>query len=551
MTPITSAVTPEQVQEATLALRALLQEQDPNLDLSIGGAVDSILVNGNAAIVARNDQEVNRVYLAGQLKAIAEGTVTITDEDLDTLMAGYFLVRRQSIPAYGIGTFVVQTNQQYVFQAGYRVVGRDQGFITTTTYTIYPVGTVGVDFTEPTNILIREQFDPVTGYQFRFDLPITAEQPGPQAILVSGDLIVPDVGFVGLGRVFAASTFKGGTLAETNQQFAQRGLSGLVVKSAGGGPASLDTLIDQAVPLADGNPVGTGDPLMGRDRANLFNLPTGGKVDLYCRSGAIASTSFIVDATVTNFTTRTAQITLTREQSAAVYRVGVAGHYTSAPNPLETGGITIVSVANNPWVTTGFNPVMPNQIDRAFSTRQQIVITFQDQRVVGVTPVVSMTANGQVLVGQYVVSTSFQDGCLTVDNALCSDPTRPPGLDLLIKGAVPCQVSLGVTAVRPVNYVGPDGTELAATLSQYINSLPVGTERLDQYTISNLVQQAAPQLVVTAVSMVGTVWCQDGTDLSVVPGVTGLVVPLDPVRKIGPQASYFTTTPNDVVVTLV
>ena len=57
MLNISETISEADILEAKTALRATLQQQDPTLDLSAGGPVDGLLVDGNAAIVARNDAD--------------------------------------------------------------------------------------------------------------------------------------------------------------------------------------------------------------------------------------------------------------------------------------------------------------------------------------------------------------------------------------------------------------------------------------------------------------------------------------------------------------
>jgi hypothetical protein len=549
---ITTDVTVEEQDSARTILRALLQEQDPTLDISVGGPVDSLLVEGNVIVVARNDQEVSQAYLFQQLKAISEGTVTVTDAELDELMANYFLTRQEAVVASGEIVFVVRDLRVYSFPTGYTLIAKDQQFVTTATYNVYPPLTPNIDFTVATNIAIEQVYDAATGYSYRFRLPISSVDADPVAALVAGDLLSPTQSFSGLGYVEASTNFQGGTAAETNQEFAARGLTGLLAQTVGG-QDNIDKLVGEAVQNADSNTVGVNSPLMTRDRDNVFNLSVGGKIDIYAKSGAIGEAAYVVDAEVVDVGLRTARITLSREQSAGVYRTGVVAISTTTPPTVIAGGITVLSVTHLPYVsTTEFNPQMPTEIERAFSANQLIEILIEDTRqTTGPTYIVPMTSPGDTITDAYEAQTEYQPGILTISQALASSLVRPPGVDLLVKAAVPCISTVGVVAQRPVSYNGRSASELEAAIATAINLLPVETQTLDNFTISGIVTTLEPTLTVLSVSLSGSVYGQNGTNYSI-PQVGGkLTIPTNTAAKFSPTNTYFTTTANLVDVTLV
>lgn len=551
-TSINESITQADLDTAKDANRAILQERFPSYDLSIGGAVDSLLVDGTSVITARNDADVDRVYLYQQLQAIAEGTVTVDDEDVDRLMANYYLTRREDTPATGTVVFVVRDNITYTFQSGYRLRSAEQTYQLGATYNVYPVGTSNIDFTVATNVLMEQVYDGETGYEYRFQLPIESLEPTPSAVLVSGDRLTVDQSFSGLGYVQAVTNFQGGIAAETNAEFVSRALDGITAQVVGG-QDHINAVARTAVQLSDTAGLGAGSPLVTRDRGNVFNLPTGGKTDIYVKSGAIAQASYAsVTGVVQDVPSRRVRITLSREQSAGVYRYGVIPLYTSTPPVIVSGGIAIDAVAHLTWTATGeFNPEMPDEIDRAFSARQQIQLDVIDDRQDSLGYVVTLSAPGQELEDTYQVTTEYQPGVLELDAALTDDSVRPPGTDVLVKAAVPCITTIGVSASRPADYNGPTGGELAAELATAINQLPISTQFIDGLTIAAIVRDIEPSLTVNSVTLTATVYGQDGTDLSVSPLGSRLTIPTNITSKVSPDNTYFTTTSALTTVTLV
>ncbi len=547
---LSTDITQADIDAARTYNRAILLEQFPELDLSVGGVVDSLLVDGQAVTTARNTADVNRAYLYQQLQAIAAGTVTVTDDEADRLAANYFVVRQQAIVASGTVVFIVRDNIVYNFQSGYTLRSNGEAYRLLSTFKVYPVGTTGVDFAVPTNVLIEQVYNAETGYQYQFSLPISSVNATPDALRVSGDRFTVDQPFNGLGYVQATTNFEGGTALETNALMMTRALQGIVPQIVGG-LDSIDRLVVEAVPLADSTAVGTGNPLLTRDRDNVFNLPTGGRSDIYCRVGAIAQAGYQVEAVVTNYTTREIQITLTRAQSAGVYTVGVIASYTATPPVITSGSITLTAITHDPYEDDGFNPAMPSPLDRAFSARQIIVLTVTDDRMDVGGYVVPMLANGAVITDSYAVDTAYQPQLLTLDDTLTSTAHRPPGSDVLVKAAVPCVVSLGVVAAKPVSYNGQTAAQIRAQLAALINQLPVATPSFNASTVAGLLRSIEPTLTLLSISLNGLVYGQNDVQYALAPVAGALVVPYNAAAKTGVDNAYFTTTTNLVTVALV
>ncbi len=553
---ISDSLTEEQLAAATTANRAILQERFPDLDLSVGGPVDSTLVDGNVAVTARNQVDVDTAYLYQQLQAISLGEVTVDDDTLDQLMANYFLTRREEIVATGTVRLVVSDNLQQTFSAGSVMFYSGLQYQVAQTFTAYPVGTVGVDFTQPGNILKEEVYDEETGFQYQFQLQVSSLLASPSAVRVSGDRFDPGSGFdfATLGYIEAITNFSGGQAEETNQEFAARGLQGLLCRTVGGND-HINSLVTDTVQLSDSYSLGAGSPMMTRDRDNVFNIPTGGKVDTYFKAGAVASRGFAVDAVVVDDGLRTARITLTRAQSSGVYRLQLLPLYTTTPPDITAGSLEVDQILHNVWTDTtpgAFNPTMPDEFDRAFSSRQQIVIEFTDDREDAGGFIVDMTGGpGATLTGVYQLSQEYQPQLQSVDEVLLGFENRPPGVDILTKAAVPCITTVGLVASTPADYNGPDAETLAAEVASAINLLPISTTQLNAVVIAGILRSIEPTLAFQSVSLNATIYGQDDNDISL--GAIGgvLTIPTNATAKVSPFNTYFTTDAGLVTVSLV
>jgi len=550
MTDLETTVTPALRDAARTAIRAVLIESNPALDISIGGAVDSIIVEGNVDVAANNQVNVNQSYLFQQLQAIANGTVTITDAQMDDLMQNYYITRQQNVPASGITSFVVRDSKQYVIQLGYRIRYGAFSYVTLATYTVYPQDTPGIDFTVPTNVPLLQIYDQATGFNFQFRIPVSCEQAGPSGIRIAGQVFTPDTTFTALGSITAVSNFSGGTLAETNAQLAQRALAGITAGTLSGGQDGINKLVSEFYSAAVASSVGVNSPMQTRGRNNPFGLNYAGVLDVYVKSGAIGQNQILnVTAVVTDFTTKTATITLSHDDSSGVYTAVAQG--TTAPVGM-TGSLVTGAINYLPYTSPVFNPNTASSLQRAFSASTLVQITIVDTRLDSLSaPVVPMTFNGQVITGAYTVVVQNMPGINDVANGLYSDPIRPPGTDVLVKAAVPCVTTLNITAAMPANYNGPSASDLSAAIAQAINALPLRTPFIDSFTISQIIQAQSSNLVLRTLSMSGTIYGQDGSIVPVFQLGTQLIIPTNLTALCSFENTFFATTQALVTVNLV
>ena len=545
---INTTVTNSDRDAARETIRAILTETQPNLDLSLGGVVDSVIVEGNVDVSVQNKVNVDSAYLQQQLQAIADGEVTITDEQMDSLASNYFITRYTDDPAAGNVDFIVQNETIYTIPAGYVIRYGDNSYTTSQVYSIYPASTPGVDYGDPSNVRLQTIFDTSTGYGYRFTLPFTCDQVGASGIRVPGDVMTPDVGFTGLGRVEAAESFSGGTAAETNAQLATRCISGIVVKTLGGGQDQIGVLAASIYPNSKISAVGVESAMQTRGRINPFGINTGGKLDVYAKSGAVSRTTRVVSAIVTNLGTREVTLTVSREQAAGAYSftpvglTGVSG---------MTGAITLVSTAFAQATLVGFNPEMQSQDLRASANTEVTIVITDTRQKPDTSYVVDINALGQLLPDTYGVVVDFMPGVLELADAFYQDANRPPGIDVLVKAGAPCSVSMNISASRPANYNGPSASDLSAQIAFAVNQLAMRTPFLDDFTISQIIKSASSQLTLVSLTMTGGIIAFDGTNVSVWQTGNRLVIPTDSSRKVSYETVFFTTTPAQVVVSLV
>jgi hypothetical protein len=546
---INPTVTTADRDNARTTIRAILLETDPTRDVSVGGVIDSVITEGNVDVAVQNQANVDAAYLQQQMKAIAEGTVTISDEQMDSLASNYYITRNPDEPAFGDVNFIVQSLATYTIPSGYRIRYGDSSYITEQAFIIYPAGTPGVDFSDGTSVRLDAIYDTATGYSYRFTLPFVCEQANADGVRVSGDVFIADVGFTGLGRIEAAESFDGGTSLETNAEMAQRIMVGLVIKTLGGGQDQISALAASVYAGMQVSAVGVESAMQTRGRINPFGINTGGKLDVYGKSGAVSrATRVIGSAVVTNVGTREVTLTLTREQAAGSYDyepvglTGVSG---------MTGTIATLSEAFSQATLTGFNPEMQAQDLRASANVVVTIVITDTRQKPDLSYVVPITTLGQQLPDYYGVVVDFMPGVLEMADSFYADAMRPPGIDVLVKAGAPCTVTMGISASKPPNYNGPNAASLSAQIAFAINQLPMRQKALDDYTISQIIKDASSQLTLVNLAMTGAIFAFDGTSVSVAQSGNKLTIPTNSAKKVSYETVFFTTTTALVTVNLV
>lgn len=545
---INPTVTTADRDSARELIRALLLETNPDLDISVGGVVDSVIVEGNVDVAVQNQANVDDAYLLEQMQAIAAGTVTITDEQMDSLASNYYITRYPNDPAHGDVSFIVQNLTTYTIPAGYRIRYGDSSYVTEQVFIVYPPSTSGVDFTDGTSIRLQTIFDTATGYTYRFTLPFVCEQTGAAGVRIPGDVFTADVGFTGLGRIEAAESFAGGTTLETNAQMAQRVMDGITVKTLGGGQDQIDVLAASVYPNMEISAVGVESTMQTRGRINPFGINTGGKLDVYAKCGAVSQATRVVSAVVTDVGTREVTLTVTRDQAA--------GAYTYTPVGLTgvsgmTGTIATLSTSFAQATLVGFNPEMQSQDLRASANVVVTVVITDTRQKPDLSYMVDITTLGQALVDTYGVVVDYMPGVLELADAFYADATRPPGIDVLVKAGAPCSVTMSISASKPPDYNGPSAADLSAQIAFAVNQLPMRQLYLDDFTISQIIKSASSQLSLLSLTMTGGITAFDGSNVAVWQTGNKLIIPTDSLKKVSFETVFFTSTPAQVSVNLV
>ena len=533
MPTLTSQITQDQLTTGQLLAQELIAERYPDASTAPGSAVDGLLIQPSGYLAALHTSRANQALLLGSLQAIVAGQVDATDADVDALVSNYFLTRIPAVNASGYVKIVTQYSTPYTVQVGFQVGYSSLVFQTTTTQRAYPAGTPGITQTASARIIT-----PRSDGKYEFTILVQAAAPGPASRLGRGTVLTLLNPAQGMLSCVVDTDFTGGTLAETNAQLLARAQSGLTNQLVSG-PLHLQALVGANFPGAQVASIGTGQGLMVRDRLNLLGGSSGGKLDCYYRAGqTIGRQTVTLSGQVTNVGTRQVTLTIPRGTAEGLYRV-VAIRPTGST---ALGGLVPATYLWSQVPVNSWTPTQPAQQDLQASSSAQVVVTFLDSLTVGTLML------SQVIV--YDLDLVYQPGVQQVTQLLTGPSYRPPGVDLLVKGAVPAQVTCQVTIQYPVSGAAPDIGTSQSLVANAVNALPFGTSQLTSYTIIKaLVDQLGTGLV-TGVTLQGAIWAPDGSTITLT-SAPQLTIPELPGNQVGAANTYWTCGVSDVQVTLV
>ena len=437
----------ETLAQTSARIQAILLGFNPKLDLS-PNSVLSELLNG---LMAQAQNEAYNIYSSLSAGSTVQGALASATDTynpiIDSLATNYNVARMSGSVASGYIKVTVSKNKTYNLPSGTVFVQPSLGFnyITTLPYTINSTSVI-----------------PLTANNgvYSFTIPVVASSvgagqqvgSGTQFTLLNGNLIPEFVTAVALGA------FTGGADTETDKQLIARFQLGLTAKNLISPAAILATLQSMYASIKTASVVGSMDAAQTRNSENPLGIRIPGAVDVYVRNGMSIPTA-VIKATGTSLGGGAWTITVPQSAVPGFYSV-----LSVVAN--ETDGSTTAIGKQNFTTTFGydnsaFSP--KNQINSATDARFSIYQTCQ----ISVSNYTSTTNTA------FTITVSYQPNVYDIQAKFLSDASRIPCADYLVKGVIPCNVSVNL-AIKPAKGATINVASLQTDIFNYINSLPVG-----------------------------------------------------------------------------
>jgi hypothetical protein len=449
----------ETIAQTITRLTAFIQEKAPSVDVSPGSVFNELIVGLEGQI---QNQVYNDISAISTEQAVSDALNSITDtysSVIDKLASNYDVYRNQG--GYSTGTLkvYVTANSNYTISAGVTFVQPNLNYTYTnlTQLSVYPTSS------ESSPKLVAEN-----GLYY-FTLQVQASIIGVKSTIGNGTLFalatanqIPN--FV---KAIAAGAFSPGLDIETDKLLIARFRNGLGTKNLLSANSITHQLANtypgfQSVHLAD-----TLSPVNIRSTTNPLAIKIPSCVDVYVKNGIVIPT---VQTNVVG--------TYVAATGASGDLQAVAEHWdlyipaTLIPGFYRITHVTIVDPAVTDIVYQKFQTVyghdqnaanlIPNPAAARYSAHQNAVVRVFHPN----------TGDSSALTFQI---TAIAPPNIVDIQATFSDPdNRIPCADYLVKGIVPCMVSLSLAIVKNNIADVVDMTALQGDIFSYINGLKVG-----------------------------------------------------------------------------
>lgn len=506
-------------------LQTLLSTEIPDTDFSVGTVLYDLLVKPAAVTLAAQETDLDALRNSMSLVQVLQDP-TASDESVDNLLSNYNVSRREGSRAAGlINIYVSTTDNVYIEPTAIITCGATR--LNPSKAYVAVFGTITTQDTQDVSYVQMRQFDDST-YVFSIEA-VTVENtdtvlsPGQSCSISTQDSFIR--------RVEVGSTFTGGALAETSEEFLIRAATSINSKVVTGRDNIQSLLEDNGsgVDVLDAGAFGMGDVLQLRDKDNAAGVSSGGHVDVYVTTSPVPSFA-------------TASLPATREAggtwSLPIPRETYAGAYgvTEIRNGADAYNTNLVHVLG--YELDEGAPHITQPVHARYSKYQTLTIQFETTGI-----------DDSVTEQNFDVDILFMPGLNTLQEYMQGADIRSYAFDTLVKGTIPVLVSVAVTVEYVQGISPPTITALQQAVSDEINLQRMRVGSLESSKVVYALREAfGAGDVRMPITLSGKVFLPDGTT-AFATDQNRLVVPEE--TGIGAENTDFFCYPENVEVTLV
>lgn len=525
------------VDQSLSFIKAMVQEQHPELDVNASGLV-GVLLRPGAELAAAAQEDFNRYLQSSSLKQILEDPIGADSDLVNIVMSNYGLTRKSGSLASGRIAVVVSKKITTTVPAGAIFVGGTSEFRTESAYSA-KTSSVNVD-SDTDSVLVS-----LSGGNFKFTLPVVAMEVGSASLLKQGTLLTTSAPIPNLVRIYADEDFVDGADEESNAQLIARQAEGITAKTVCNRLNCAALLRNVSPDYLSLSIIGAGDKEMLRDKHSIFPGSFGGRSDWYFRNTAdIAVTQLELECVLHAKTSDGYgiwQCDIDRDTAPGFYDV-----YRVIPSDTSDyeGSLAVtedIRGFNTQYIDGELLPDIENAVEAVFSRYQTAIIRFKDST----TPTDALTVAESTK--NYLVSLRSASKISEAQTAVSSRGTRSLFGDVLVKAPVPCFVSVAFSLLGRPSAELPDVDAIKTAVVNYVNSLSF-TGHLFASDITRIIHSYLPTGVsVSAVDMLGKLLKPNGS-AETLHSREVLEIPDDSANMVSARTVGFVTYKDLVLV---
>ena len=456
---------PQDLVDNTIEMIATrLQEIEPDIDFSKQAAY-RLLPYLHGLLLSGTTNELIATLKNQNLAGLQAGLVT--DEQADQIVKAFGITRRPAV-ANTISVLLV-LNSLSPF-----------GFSTTD---LLSIGSLS--FTVAQSISVRTSSSTVSSAndyvltqigtgKWGVVLPMVAKATGSASNLAVGTTLSSSKAISGLVSATVVASSGIGAEQETNEQMASRVLAAISIKTWAS-RSSFETIArndSTYSSLVAISVVGFGDAEQRRDQRGVLPVSHGGRTDLWCKfRPGLFSSNQTVTATLTAKTGAigTWSFTLTGTTTPGLYRVGyvVATDDQSGATFSPDSEVTQLGVPVGVVIPRGtgerYVPDVRSSQEAAFSAYQNTIVIFTDTRY-------DVTSKSVGFTRSYKVFNYYEPLVETFQQLLGKLESSNPAGDVLVRTAIPCEVSVTIEVTAHQGKTIPTESEIQQAVVSFVNN---------------------------------------------------------------------------------
>ena len=493
----------------------LLREYAAGLDIRRGTTLRDLLVRPASQFHARDTEQLNALRQTYSLAQMAANPSAADPTVANGLLGNLAYFPGTGAAATGYVAFYLSAAKDIYVPTGYVVQDAALHKYQTTAGLTARTGSV----TDPAS---EVKISPITSSlgAYFFVVPMTAQAVGPDSNAVTAAALQPvSSPLPGVTNIGVYASFTGGVAAETIPQSMQAlpaALSHRAFESEGSMTAVLG---DQFTGVQAVSAVGYANAAQLRDKHNLMGVAAGSKVDIYVRDYS-TPTTIMLNKTGSKVSNGIYQFDILAADAPGFLRIRTilpVGTFADGTTGVPTPGMssTFTLVRDGSGLTDTFHEIDPANaaVEAAFSVWQKGTVT--------VTNVPALIVGGAATYPDtlpFTVEVYVPPQLAAMQAVVDGDTRRNQEADQIVRGAIPCLVSLRATVYRLQSAV-VDYVAMANSLAAYIN----GKNFDDPLTLSQLssvfhsypiVRVDLDDTSTAGVQVLGSIQAPDGTMIS-------------------------------------
>lgn len=510
------------VRQAQAMVADRLAQLMPAVDVRRGVVAD-LVVGPIGILVAAISAELDDARVSMSLKTASAASTTLDADLIDNILSNFGVVRRTPLNAGGSIRLTMSSATPITLPTGTAFIISGYRFVTDRAFSARSPSDPTVSDTDITLVAASDG-------TYYWSIEVTSDEVLGTPVR-TGDRADPLVPITGLVVAVAETDFFTGVAAETVEELLVSIQDGISVPTAGTA-RGLVSLVREVVPAAAASVVAYGDAEQTRYHEDLPGVG-GSRVDVYVRTTELPEISSITkEATcigpdAAGLTVW--QVGLTRDDLPGFYRiVGIK----TADSIEEDFGVEPLTLA--------FGSDPQDEVDirlssqASFTRYQTAVVTFSGP----------VGAIGDKL--DFIVTAAQQSDLTAITDALLSRETRPAGVDILVRGAVPCDVQIDAT-IKISGQASQDRTTVVNVLAKAINGLSFVDELSTDEIATRISGQLPAGHLLVSLSGLGRITRPDRTE-AIVRGPRRLIVPDEAALGVSYRTVAFFCDPADIIV---